>query len=57
MMMMVVIKMEKKMVLSQVRCSLYLEYDAVAAIEEEDDDEDEVDGDNADWLKIVILSC
>ena len=49
--------MEKKMVLSQVRCSLYLEYDAVAAIEEEDDDEDEVDGDNADWLKIVILSC
>ena len=34
--------------LSSQRCSLYLEYDAVAAIEEEEDDEDEVDGDKDD---------
>ena len=48
--MMMVIKMEKKMVLSQVRGArcMYLDYDAVAAIEEEEDDEDEVDGDKDD---------
>ena len=46
-MMMMVIQTEIKMVLSQ-RYSLYLGYDAVAAIEEEEGDEDEVDGDKDD---------